>query len=520
MMRAPRPLAWAAWLPLTACQLAWAQAPDALPDVGLGSSGRALTQRGWEITPRIGMELSHTDNVRLQSDDKQSDLIIRTSPGIRLQGQSARATAYVDMQVQQVDYVDTEGKDRIQRALNGMGTLEVLDNWLFLDLAGRISRQAVSAFGPPASGTDSINSNVIETTMYQASPYIQGRLFGETDYRVRLDNTWYSAKNGPMRDTTIQAVQGSLTGGTGLSMLSWGLSADAQQSTYSNNAKNETDSVRGNLAYMINPQLRLTAIGGEESNNYIDFKQRTSSITGWGFDWAPTERTKIGWTQENRYFGQGHNFSFTHRTPQTTWRLSDSRDVMVRAPQSMSFAMGTYFDMLNEQLRPSMPDDVERTRYILALLQSMGIPPDANVIGGFQSSRASINRAKEASLVWSGARNVITFSAQSLDRTALGTGADLPADDFLSSLTIRQKGVNLNWSHKLTPLSSLTLMGNKSKTSGSGNNLESDRTMYSLILTSKLGAHTTGSVGVRRTQVSGRFDYVENVILGSLLLAF
>jgi uncharacterized protein (PEP-CTERM system associated) len=520
MVRVPRSLLWVAWLSVAACQLAWAQAPDALPDIGQGSSGRALTQRGWEIKPSIGVDLTQTDNARLQNDGKQSDLIIRTSPGIRIQGQSARATAYIDMQVQQVDYVDTEGKDRIQRALNGMGTLEVLDNWLFLDLTGRIARQAVSAFGTPASGTDSINSNVIETTMYQASPYIQGRLFGETDYRVRLDNTWYSAKNGPMRDTTIQAVQASLTGGTGLSMLSWGLSADAQQSTYSNNAQNETDSVRGNLAYMVNPQLRLTAIGGEESNDYIDFKQKTSSITGWGFDWAPTERTKLGWTQENRYFGQGHNFTLTHRTPQTTWRLSDSRDVMIRAPQSMSFSMGTYFDMLNEQLKASIPDDVERTRYILALLQSMGIPPDSNVIGGFQSSRASINRAKEASVVWSGVRNVITFSAQSLDRTALGTGADLPDDDFNTSLTIRQKGVNLNWSHKLTPLSTLTLMGNKSKTSGDTSNLATDRTMYSLILTSKLGARTTASLGMRRTNVSGRIDYIENAILGSLLMVF
>jgi uncharacterized protein (PEP-CTERM system associated) len=186
----------------------------------------------------------------------------------------------------------------------------------------------------------------------------------------------------------------------------------------------------------------------------------------------------------------------------------------------MSFSMGTYFDMLNEQLKASIPDDVERTRYILALLQSMGIPPDSNVIGGFQSSRASINRAKEASVVWSGVRNVITFSAQSLDRTALGTGADLPDDDFNTSLTIRQKGVNLNWSHKLTPLSTLTLMGNKSKTSGDTSNLATDRTMYSLILTSKLGARTTGSLGMRRTNVSGNIDYVENAILGSLLMVF
>ena len=520
MVRTWRHLLLAAWLLTMAGQLAWAQVQADLPDIGVGSSGKALTQRGWEIKPTVGMELTHTDNATLQSDNKESDFIVRTSPGIRVLGQSARAKAYVDFQVQQVKYMETEGRDRMQRALNGMGTLEAIDDWLFLDVSGRISRQAVSAFGTPASGTDSINNNVVETTMYQASPYIQGRLLGDTEYRVRFDNTWYGAKNGPMRDTVVQAVQANLSGGTGFSKLNWGLAANAQQSTYSNNAKNETDSVRGNLVYMVNPQLRFTAIGGQESNDYIDFKQQTTSIGGWGVDWAPTERTKLGWTQENRYFGQGHKLNFTHRTPQTTWRLTDSRDVSIRSPQTVSYAMGTYFDLLNEQFSVSMPDELERTRYILALLQSMGIPPDSNVVGGFQSSRASINRNKEASFIWSGVRNTITFSAQSLNRTALGTGLDVPADDFDISSTIRQKGFSLNWSHKLTPLSSLTLMTNKFKTSGNTSSLDSDRTLYSLMLSSKLGAHTTGSLGLRRTEVTGNVEYVENAVLASVLLIF
>lgn len=506
-----------AWV--TAALLAHGVLAQSQPGANEDSGDSATAKRAWEITPSIGVELTQTDNATLRSDNKQSDLIVRTSPGIRIQGESARAKAYIDFKLQQIDYTQTPGRDRTQRALNATGTLEVLDNWLFLDLSGRISRQALSVFGTPASGSDSVNANVIETTTYQAAPYIQGRLFGGTEYRVRFDNTWFSAKNGPMRDTTIQALQANLSGGTGLSKLTWGLAANAQETSYANNRKNETDSLRANLVYMLNPQLRFTAIGGRESNDYIDFRQQSSSITGWGVEWAASERTKLGWTQENRYFGTGHNFNFTHRTPRTAWRLSDSRDVMIRTPQTMSFSMGTYFEMLNEQLRSSMPDEQERTAYVLALLQSLGIPQDANVISGIQSSRASINRTKEASFVWNGVRNVITFSAQSSDRTALGT-VDLPDDFSNFSSTIRQQGVNLSWSHKLTPLATLTLMGNKSQTSGNTNNLTTDRTLYSVMLTTKLGAYTTGSLGMRRTEVSGFVDYVENAILGSMLMLF
>ena len=299
------------------------------------------------------------------------------------------------------------------------------------------------------------------------------------------------------------------------------LDANAQQSTYSTNARNDTDALRASLVYALDPQLRFTVIGGRESNDYVNFQQQTSSISGWGVDWAPTERTQVAWTQENRYFGQGHRFTFTHRTPSTAWRLSDSRDVMIRAPQSMTYSMGTYFELLSEQLRSSMPDDAERTRYVLLLLQSMGISPEAEAIGGFMSSRASVNRAKEASFVWTGTRNVVMVSAQSLDRTALSSGVDIPEDDFSNfSNTIRQKGLNFNWSHNVTPTASLTLLGNRSRTSGNSSSLVTDRKMYSLMLSNKLGAYTTGSVGLRRTEVSGNVEYVDNAVLASLLMVF
>lgn len=515
-----------AWLSLGAASCAWAQGlppPQAsanLPDPGAVGADPAVKARGWEIKPNIGLELTQTDNATLRSDNRKSDLIVRTSPGVRLLGESARAKGYVDFRLQQIDYMQIEQQSRTQRILNGTGTLELLDNWLFLDVSGRIARQPISAFSTPDSGGDSINNNLTETTMYQVSPYIKGRLFGQADYQLRLDNSWYSAKSGPVQDTTMQTVQGNLSGATGLSRLTWGMSADVQQTKYSNNLKNDADSLRGTLTYALDPQLRFTAIGGRESNDYVNFRQQTSSITGWGVEIAPTERTQIAWRQENRYFGTGHNFSFTHRTPHAAWRISDSRDVMLRTPQTMSFAMGTYFDLLNEQLRASIPDDLQRTSYILNLLQAMGIAPDVQVVGGFQTSRVSINRVKEASVVWNGVRNMITVSAQSIERTALGTGIEIP-DDFTNfSSTIRQKGATFNWAHKLTPLSTVTLMGNRMQTTGNSSNQQTDRTMYSLMFTSKLGADSSASLGARRTEVRGFVDYVENALLASVLVVF
>jgi uncharacterized protein (PEP-CTERM system associated) len=512
------PRLWRYFL-LATCLLAGvSQATWAQEDSG-GSSGNALSQRGWLLTPTLGLDLTYTDNVTLLPSGGHSDFITRLSPGFRLEGQSARARAYVDFQVQQVDYHKTSDKDRTQRALNGRGTIELADDWLFVEMSGRIARQAVSAFGTPASGIDAINSNVVESSMYQIAPYMKGKLLGSADYLLRFDNTFYSSKSGSLDDTTIQSVLGTLAGSTSFSKLDWDVNANAQKTIYSNDRTNETSAARGSLIYVLNPQLRFTAIGGRETNDYVNFTKETTDISGWGFEWAPTERTQIGWTQEKRYFGDGHSFKFNHRTANTAWRLIDTRDVAIVAPQSLTFSMGSYYDLLNEQLRLQYPDDVQRERQTLALLRVLGISPQAQVLGGFMTSRASINHTKEATFIWTGVRNVITFSAQSLDRTALGTGSGIP-DDFNSSPTIKQKGVSANWSHRLTPNASLALLANKSKTSGSTSSQDTEYLLYSLMLTNRLGAYTTGSVGFRRTDANGAVGYVENAIVGSLLMAF
>ncbi|HWU84159.1 MAG TPA: TIGR03016 family PEP-CTERM system-associated outer membrane protein [Rhodocyclaceae bacterium] len=489
-------------------------------DAAAPPSGAALRQRGWDFKPSIGIDLTQTDNVFLQAKDPSSDLIVKTSPGLLLQGQSARASAYVDLQLQQINYMNNGDRDRLQHAFNGTGKIEVLENWLYLDLSGRISRQATSVFAPPTSGSDSINNNVVEARSYRVSPYIKGRAFGAADYMLRFDNTQYSSKNGPMRDTTVQSVQGNLAGASPLMRLGWSLDGATQQVDYSSGAQNKTDSLRGNLTYTFDPQFRFTVIHGQESNDYVNFQQQTSNINGWGFEWAPNERTQLAWKQEHRYFGQGHDLRLTYRTPHTAWRISDSRDVAVLAPQTMTYSVGTYFELLDEQFKSAYPDDAERAAIVLAYLQSLNLSPDAQVIGGFMSSRASINRRREISFTWTGVRNVITMSAQESNRTALGTGADIPIDDFSLSSTIRQRGINFNWAHKLTPNATLTFVGGRAQVTGNTSNLDTDRTTYSLNLSRKLGVYTSATIGVRKSKVSGYLDYDENAVIASLIAKF
>lgn len=72
---------------------------------------------------------------------------------------------------------DPSQNNNTQNSLNAFGTLEAVENWLFIDASGNIYQQSISAFGaaPISPGVNTnVNSNITETSTYQVSPYIRG----------------------------------------------------------------------------------------------------------------------------------------------------------------------------------------------------------------------------------------------------------------------------------------------------------------------------------------------------------
>lgn len=496
-----------------------AQLPSEPTPVADAETATVLPKRGWHVTPSVSLDRTYTDNVLLQPNGS-SDVITRLIPRMRIDGQSARAKGSLDFRLQQISYANTEGRDRTQRYVNGKGTIELVDQWMFLDLSSNVTRMPVSAFAPTSTGTDSINPNVVETRNYRVSPYVRGHVGNFADYLVRMDNTRISSSASAMRSISVQGMQFDLSGKTSLAHLGWRLNADTQQTTMANGTRNDNNSMRGTLTYTVVPQLKLSLIGGEETQNFSSFNKRTSSIDGAGFEWSPTERTSLGYTRENRYFGAGHTFNLTHRTPRTAWRVSDRRDVQVRPPQVTSYSTGTYYDLFYDMYESTIPDPADRARFVETLMQQLQIPLDAQVIGGALTSRASINRAQEVSFTLSGVRNTVTVSAQRTNRTSLSSGVDI-VDDFTQSTSFQQQGLNFNWSHRLTPTSSLALMVSNTRSQSSSNAaLQLRREMVSLMLNGRLGAYTNGSIGLRRTDSAGNYQYIENAVIGSLVMTF
>lgn len=480
----------------------------------------------WRIVPSMAVDLTYTDNVRQVSTAKKSDLVTRLSPGIVIEGRGGHVTGRLDYRWQEYMYANDSKRNNQQNSLNANGTVELVDQWLYLDGRGSISQQAVSAFGTQGVSNELANANRTETSTYQWSPYIRGRLGGVADYTLRYTGSRTKAGTGELAvgsGITSSAWSGRLTGDTALSRLGW--SVDLQQQKMERSTARDTQSKRavGSLEYRIDPQVKLRVSLGRESDDYSSTQNQSRTVHGYGVEWAPTERTNVALNRETRSFGDSHHASFQHRTALTAWRLSQSKSVTTPSDRLLNTPLGSAFDLLNLQLTSSIPDPFARAQVVNQQLQQLGIPANAQAFGTIVTSRVYISRRQEASFILTGATNVVTLSVDRSDNQVLGTGG-VVADDFSISPSIQQSGFTTSWAHKLSPDTAVTLNGRQSRNKGSTAGLETKLNSLSLLLTTKLGPKTSATMGLRQTHSNSNGTtangYDEQAVTGSLFVTF
>jgi uncharacterized protein (PEP-CTERM system associated) len=303
--------------------------------------------------------------------------------------------------------------------------------------------------------------------------------------------------------------------------LGWSIDASTTTIDYSNTRTNEADRFRGVLTYQIKPQFKVSLIGGREANNYQSIDKESHSIKGAGFEWSPTDRTLLSISQEDRFFGPSRTTSFTHRTSGTAWKYSRSKDTSVLGNQQQQVGLGTYYDLFYSLLASTSYTPAQKAVIVNAQLLSSGLSPTAQLQGGYLSSGVTLQQRQELSFALLGARNTVTFAATRTESQGLTLGSgsgSLAGSAFSNANDIRQTAASINWSHKLTPLSSLigSFSNLKSTGTGGGSNLETTQQTMNVSFLTPLGPKTNASLGARRVVVDGTTSYTENALTGFL----
>ena len=500
--------------------------PGAAPLQNLGTQVGSTSDgenpaRAWAIVPRVGLTGTLTDNIDLSSTDKQSGLISQLSPGIRIDARTARLNMYFDYALNAIAYSQGNNGNQVQNQLNTFGTLEAIDNWLFLDFSGQIYQQIINPFGVQSPSNAFANTNTTETSTYRLSPYIKGQLGGSADYFLRYNASVTNYQNGSLSDVSLSQWLGQVRGNTRFQNLNWTIDGSQQNTDYSRGRDYEDGRLRGMLTYKLFPEFRFSGSGGWETNNYQSINNEGQSIYGYGFDWTPTERTQVSGFQEHRFFGNGHNFLLSHRFPLSSIRYTDVRDVALIPNQSSTVGMGTIYNQYLDQFASLIPDLATRSAYVTNLLNQTGIAPNAQAVNDYAAQRPRVQRLQQLSMVLYGSRNSITLLAARNENEALTVFGQNTAIAGEASRIVQQ-GFTLSFLHRLTPLTGLNLLGYRMKSqSGLTDALDTTTTSYQIGVSTRLGAKTGGSLSVRHTNFdSNTSPYSENAVVATLTMFF
>ena len=476
---------------------------------------------GLTLVPQLGIQQTYTDNVHLTSGGGKSELITELSPQLRLSSNAGRVKGYLDYAVRGLIYARESSSNNVQQTLSASGVAEAVENWAYVDASASISQQNISALGTQSPDPALLNSNRTEVKSLRVSPYVRGQLGSFANYEGRLN--WQSTNSDSSRaDSTTSGGSLRLASNASFARVGWLLDASHQVIDFHASGKNESDRISGALTFAATPELMLSARAGHESNDFVTLTKQGYRTWGWGATWTPTERTRLDVQREQRFFGSSHSVRFEHRMPHSVVTFTDVRDVSTDASNGTGNGSGprTVFDLLFTQFASLAPDPVVRAALVDIFLLNNGLTRSSLVSGGFLTSSLSLQRRSDLSFAWTGVRTTFIMSAFRNDARQLDPAA-VATDDLANGNLLRQYGISLNASHRLTPLTSLSVLASRTKTSATVTAQATDLRSLTATLTSRIRANADLSLSARHSLFeSTATPYTENAVIANLQLRF
>lgn len=477
-----------------------------------------VTRRTWAVEPTVWLRQTFTDNQRLRPE-KESDAITEASAGVRLTGTGGRVRGFVDYALTGSVYARNDSANELRHYLSAAATAEVIDGQGFVDLRGSYTQQVISAFGSQAPDPGLSDSNRSDVASLAISPHMRGRLGSLARYEARLSLESTRAKGTSAADVDNGAASLHLDSSTSASVLGWSADASHTVSDFRAGRRTFDSRVRAGLNYQVSRELKVGVTAGRERTDLLVLDGESNATWGVQADWTPTDRTALSANLEKRFFGNAHALRFSHRTPNTVWSLSDSRDISTSSSQG-SASFGSAYDLFFRQFASAEPDVVRRDVLVRSFLLANGINPNTVIVGGFLASAATLERTQLASVALVGVRNTVTLQA-SAQRSERADKLTTALDDLSSVREIRQQGLSLSWAHRLTPLSSINLTGSYQRSEGDVASQQTTLRSITATWTSPLGARSTVSAGARHAEFdSTTTPYDENALFAAIRVSF
>ncbi len=487
-------------------------------DLRLATPGEPSTAPGeraragqWNFTVRASGALTLTDNVDLApSGQEEADLVLGLSfpLGVRREGTRMRLKA---------DYVPTAylyarngDSNELQNNLRSLLTLEAVDDFFFVDASANSFPTYASPFlARPESGA-SITQNRVQQTTLGLSPYLRHQTSTGWRYLLRNENYWNTYSESELSDSATSRIFAEVE--TPPARINYALDYTYLYSRDQSQPVGYYQQVgRFRPIFRVTRKLEVSGRLGYESNDYVT--DYSGSVYGAGVDWTPNPRTRLDGFVEHRFFGTSYGLDFNYRTRRTTWRLNGTRNTYTTIDQPITLRPGTTAEVLDEAFRSKISDPVQREQAVKQFLARAGLPPTLTEPTSFYTNQIYLAEQVSGSVALLGRRNTIDVTVFWQENQPVTASGDVLSGVFLTSDRLRQWGVTLNVSHRVSAFSTVTLHATRLYALSVNPNvafadadIESTQDTVRLGLTRQLSPKTDASVGLRWSD----FDSVVN----------
>lgn len=474
------------------------------------------------LVPLFSAEGGYIETRDTGTGDDGREVVLRLSPGFSYASRSGRLQGnfdYVANLFERRGRESTAGGE-IRNALNAALTAELVPGWGFLDMNGSLTQQATSPFGQQtAEGSLQRNDSQVPVATASIRPHVQGRLGSFAQYQLATGVGQTRSKAIPGVDSRNRTTTASLESPTSSSVLGWNVRVTDDRTQYAGSEPVDTTQAIAGITYRPEPELQLALRGGRDNAGQgAAADSRATTTYGAGIVWAPSPRTNLSLDADRRYFGHSGRISLSHRMPRSTISYTLLRDV-TRSSDTLAFTPPvTRLQLTEDMLASQEPNPDARRQLAIDMIDASGLDAAEPITFGYLTSSLSVRQVQTLAFSWFGAR--LSLTAQLF--------SDTSSQLFFSSIAdpttgppVRQHGYAASTSYRLTPITSLTLGGERRMTFASGGQPGTDLKSATAGLSTQLGPRVSASLTGRYAVFnSSTTPYHETQLSGSLNLRF
>ena len=455
------------------------------------------------IEPSVDTRVVLTDNVGFNRPElAQRDTIANIYSQVRVDLRGPKYQFGGTFGLLAVENIETSAPKhllpRIQLDLN----TEVVERTFFIDADAGVLSTREDPFGARADPSTTYDALGSLEYHFGLHPRLQRDLTPELKILVRSDTTWIrtdSPSTATLTQPDVHYQDSAFRFERKAVPIGFNLELRRQKEVNDtvNEASTIIDSVRASGTYAFGDDLTGGVTLGREHNVYSS-SDDVDSIRGISLDWQPSNRTDFRSRFERRFFGNGWEAAFRHRTSSMSFALSTARQpILASTILGVVPAGGDVVALLDSILTSSYPNPTERAGVVRGIVASQGLGGTTNQPLEIRSQSAQLVQTTNASIGLLGPRTSIFLTAFGSKSQALAR-ANLQAVS-LDSGSVNQKGLSLQASRRLTPNSTLNTIFSVSDTKGLRNSGERETSRDRSALLSWINTITprsTVSVGI------------------------